>query len=65
VGDFPAFSRSSKHSICCRFHFLLVEEGKAFGVNFGASKLEQTLSRFFWVFDKDLRNNLAEFSRQM
>ena len=46
MGDFPAFSWSGKHSIYCSLHFLLVEEGQAFGVNFGASELEQTLAGF-------------------
>ena len=38
---------------------------KHFEVNFGASNLEQALSGFFWVFDRDLKNNLAEFSGQI
>jgi len=30
------------------------------GVDFGRSKPDQTISRFFWVFDKDPRYKFAE-----
>ena len=47
VGDFPTFWWNNKRNICYGLHSLLVEEeGQAFGVNFGVSKLEQTLSWF-------------------
>lgn len=64
MGSFPAFWQISKRNIYYRLHLLLVEEGEAFGVNFGVSKLGQNLSGFFWVFDKDLRNNLEDLKGQ-
>lgn len=41
----------------------LLESVWILGVNFGSSKPGQTISRFFLVFEKDLINNFAEFSK--
>lgn len=34
------------------------------GIEFGGSKLEQTLSGIFWVFDKDHNPKFTNFSGQ-
>lgn len=43
--------------------FWYLRRAKLFGVEFGGSKLEKTLSGFFWIFDKDHIPKFIEFSR--
>lgn len=58
-GIFPLFWRVVKSEIPTDRNSLIMEKCREFGVNFGASKLEKTLSRFFWIFDKDIISKFA------
>lgn len=64
-GDFSIFWRNVEKQFSTGRNFLAVDGCLEFGDDFGASKLEQTLSRFFWFFGGELKINLAEFSGQI